>query len=94
MHLEMFKSDVFSLYMILSGRRPLGRPSHRWEDDITKCLRDRGCEHGNQVEQAQDRVQFWAVVVMMMTVMMVMMMMTTSSRVRQQQFVHDTFAAF
>jgi hypothetical protein len=28
------------------GRRPLGRPRHRWEDNITMDLQEVGCGHG------------------------------------------------
>ena len=28
------------------GRRPLGRPKHRWEDNIKMDLREVGWEHG------------------------------------------------
>jgi hypothetical protein len=30
------------------GRRPLGRPRHRWEDNIKTDLREVGCECGNE----------------------------------------------
>jgi hypothetical protein len=37
----------FSLFLLLLGRRPLGRPRRRWEDDIGNDLRDVGCEQGS-----------------------------------------------
>jgi hypothetical protein len=37
------------------GRRPLGRPRHRWEDNIRMELREVGCGCVNWIELAQDR---------------------------------------
>jgi hypothetical protein len=37
------------------GKRPLGRPRCRWEDDIKKDLHEMGCEYMDWVELAQDR---------------------------------------
>jgi hypothetical protein len=36
-------------------RRPLGRPSRRWEDNIKMDLQDFGCEGMDWIELAQDR---------------------------------------
>jgi hypothetical protein len=47
---------VCDFYSILLLGRPLRRPRHRWEDKIRKDLWDLGCEDGNWVEQAQDRL--------------------------------------
>jgi hypothetical protein len=48
------------------GKRPLGRPRHRWEDNIKLDLRDTGINGVNWIELAQDRVQLWAFVNTMM----------------------------
>jgi len=37
------------------GRRPLGRPRRRWEDNIKMDLREVGCGCVNWMELAQDR---------------------------------------
>jgi hypothetical protein len=55
-----------SVYRVLvgspKGRRPLGRPRHRWEDNIKVDLRDIGIDGENRIQLAQDRVQWWAFV--------------------------------
>jgi hypothetical protein len=38
-----------------SGKRPLGRPKRRWEDNIRMDLEDIGIKAGNWVYSAQDR---------------------------------------
>jgi hypothetical protein len=37
------------------GRRPLGRPRHRWEDNIMMDLREVGCGCVDWMELAQGR---------------------------------------
>jgi hypothetical protein len=44
------------------GKRPLGRPKHRWEDNIKLDLREIGIDGANWIRQAQDRVQWRAFV--------------------------------
>jgi hypothetical protein len=44
------------------GRRPLGRPRHRWEDNIRMDLTDIGCGRVNWIDLAQDRDQWRALV--------------------------------
>jgi hypothetical protein len=48
------------------GRRPLGRPRHRWEDNVKMDLREIEIEGVNWIQLAQDRVQWWACVNMVM----------------------------
>jgi hypothetical protein len=43
------------------GRRPLGRPRHRWEDNIKMDLQEVGCGM-DWIELAQDRDRWRAVV--------------------------------
>jgi hypothetical protein len=54
------------VYRILVGRpegkRPLGRPRRRWEDNIKMDLRETRIDRANWIELAQDRVQWWAFV--------------------------------
>ena len=43
------------------GKRPLGRPRHRWEDNIKMDLQEVGGGCGDWMELAQDRDR-WALV--------------------------------
>ena len=43
------------------GRRPLGRPRRRWEDNIKRALREVG-GGGDWMELPQDRDRWWALV--------------------------------
>ena len=45
-----------------AGKRPLGRPRRRWEDNINKDLQDVGGGCGDWMELAQDR-DTWRVLV-------------------------------
>ena len=38
-----------------TGKRPLGRPRRRWEDNIRMYLEEVGINAGNWVDSAQDR---------------------------------------
>jgi hypothetical protein len=40
------------------GKRPLGRPRRRWEDNIKMTLREIGIDGANWIRLAQDRVQW------------------------------------
>jgi hypothetical protein len=44
------------------GKRPLGRPRRRWEDNIKLDLREIGIDGANWIQLAQDRVQWRAFV--------------------------------
>jgi hypothetical protein len=44
------------------GKRPLGRPRHRWEDNIKMDLQEVGCGGMDWIELAQDRARWWALV--------------------------------
>jgi len=44
------------------GRRPLGRPRRRWEDNIRMDLREVGCGRVDWMELAQDRDRWRALV--------------------------------
>ena len=48
------------------GKRPLGRPRCRWEDNIKMVLQEVGGGCGNWMELAQDRDRWWALVSMVM----------------------------
>jgi hypothetical protein len=55
-----------SVYRVLVGRsegkRPLGRPKRRWEDNIKLDLREIGIDVANWIRLAQDRIQLRAFV--------------------------------
>jgi hypothetical protein len=54
------------LYRVLVGgpeeKRPLGRPTRTWEDNIKMGLREIGIDGANWIQLAQDRVQWRAFV--------------------------------
>jgi hypothetical protein len=54
------------VYIVLVGRpegkRPLGRPRRRWEDNIKMDLREIGINGANWIQLDQDRVQWRAFV--------------------------------
>ena len=41
-----------------TGKRPLGRSRHRWDDNIRMDLEEIGINTGNWVDSAQDR-NYW-----------------------------------
>ena len=44
------------------GKRPLGRPRRRWEDNINMDFQEVGCEGVDWIELAQDRDRWRALV--------------------------------
>ena len=44
------------------GKKPLGRPRRRWEDNIKTDLREVGCDPGEWIDLAEDRDQLQAYV--------------------------------
>jgi hypothetical protein len=42
------------------GKRSLGRPRHKWKDNIKMDLRETGINGENCIQQAQDRVHWQA----------------------------------
>jgi len=44
------------------GQRPLGRPRHRWEDNIKMDFQEVGCEGMNWIKLAQDTDRWKALV--------------------------------
>ena len=58
--------DRRGVYCVLVGRpegkRPLGRPRLRWEDNIKMDLHEVGCEGMDWIELAQDRDRWRALV--------------------------------
>jgi hypothetical protein len=55
-----------NVYSILvgkpKGKRPLGRPRCRWENNVVMDLREIGWEGVDLFHLAQDRDQWWALV--------------------------------
>jgi hypothetical protein len=58
--------DGRGVYRVLverpEGKRPLGIPRRRWEDNIKMDLTEIGIDGANWIRLAQDRVQWWAFV--------------------------------
>jgi hypothetical protein len=58
--------ERLSLYRVFvgkpEGKRPLGRPRPRWEDNIKMVLQDMGCGGMDWIELAQERGRWWALV--------------------------------
>ena len=50
----------------LKGKRPLGIPSHRWEDNIKMDLQEVGCGGMDWIELAEDRARWRALVTTVM----------------------------
>ena len=48
------------------GKSPLGRPRHRWEDNIEVDLQEVGCGGMDWIELAEDRDRWRALVFMVM----------------------------
>jgi len=56
--------DGRGMYRVLvgkpEGKRPIGRPRHRWADNIKMDLHEVGCGGMVWIELAQDRDRWWA----------------------------------
>jgi len=44
------------------GKKSLGSPRHRWEDNIKMDLEEGGCEDMDWIDVAQDRDRWWVLV--------------------------------
>ena len=44
------------------GKRPLGRPRRRWDDNIKMDFQEVGCGGMDWIEVVQDRDRWWALV--------------------------------
>ena len=56
-HVARMEEDR-SAFKILTGKRPLGRPRRRWEDNFRMNLEEIGINAGNWVDSTQDR-DYW-----------------------------------
>ena len=58
------------IYRVLVGKpetkRPLGRPRHRWEDNIKMDLQEVGCGGMDWIELAQDKDRWLVLVAVVM----------------------------
>jgi hypothetical protein len=50
------------------GKRPLGRPGYRWEDNIKMDLQEVGCGGKDWIDLAQDRDRWWSLVNVIMNI--------------------------
>jgi hypothetical protein len=48
------------LFCLAEGKKPLGRPRHRWEDNIKMYLEEVGWKGMEWIDVAQDRDRWWA----------------------------------
>jgi hypothetical protein len=56
-HVARMGRDVYGVLVGRpEGKRPLGRPRRRWEDNIKMDLREIGIDGANWIQLAQDRV--------------------------------------
>ena len=60
--IEQFRNAYRLLVGKPEGKRPLGRPRRRWEDNIKMDLWEVGCDPGDWIALAEDRDQWWAFV--------------------------------
>ena len=60
--MEEGRSAFKSLTGKPTGKRPLGRPRRRWEDNIRMDLEEIGINAENRVDSAQDR-NYWRALV-------------------------------
>jgi len=56
-------ADRRVIYRVLvgkpEGKRPMGRPRHRWEDKFKIDLHEVGCRGMDLIDLAQDRDRWW-----------------------------------
>jgi len=50
------------------GKRPLGRPGHRWEDNIKMDLKEVGCGGKDWIDLAQDKDRWQSLVNVVMNI--------------------------
>ena len=65
-HMEQSRNAYRVLEGKPEGKRPLGMPRHRWEDNIKMDFRVVGCDPGDLIALAEDRDQWQAYVTAVM----------------------------
>ena len=60
--MEEVRSSFKIFFDTLAGKKPLGRPRRRWEDNIRMDLKEIGINTRNWVDSAQDR-DYWRALV-------------------------------
>ena len=60
--MEQSRNAYRALVGKTEGKRHLGRPRHRWEDNIKMDWREVGCDPGEWIDLAEDRDQWRAYV--------------------------------
>ena len=60
--MEQFRNAYRVLVGKPESKRPLGRPRHKWEDNIKMDLKEMGCDLGDWIDLAEDRDQWRAYV--------------------------------
>jgi hypothetical protein len=53
--------SYYWLILFIEGKRPLGRPRRRWEDNMGMNLQEVGCGGMDWIELAQDRDKWRAI---------------------------------
>ena len=61
-HMEQFRNSYRVLVGKRESKRPLGRPRHRWKDNIKMDLREVGCDPRDWIALVEDRDQWRAYV--------------------------------
>ena len=61
-HMEQSRNAYGVLVVKPEGKRPLGRPRRRWENNIRMDLREVACDPGEWIDLAEDRDQWRAYV--------------------------------
>jgi len=61
-----YEREMRGMYRVLvgkpEGKRPLGRPRRRWEDNIKMDLQEVGCGGMDWIELTENRNSWWALV--------------------------------
>jgi len=64
------KRDVYRILVGKhKGKRPLGRPTHRWEGNIKMDLQNVGLGGSDWIDLAQDMDRWWALVNTVMNIL-------------------------
>jgi hypothetical protein len=50
------------------GKKPLGRPKHRWEDNMKMDLQEAGCQGMDWIDVAQDRDRWQILLIAVMNI--------------------------